>query len=138
MIGHTPPAVTPQRGVVSRRDVLRLLATATGATLLAACTAQAPAPAKPTTSAAATGPQVAERTPLPAAVVSTPVASTPIPKSGGILRRGIAGGIVTIWPSFGANSIDTTGAMYDRLLTYDTNLQPVPQLIESWEQDPNL
>jgi hypothetical protein len=106
---------------LTRRAALRLVVTGAGATVLVACGVGQPgtdavvtkpaAPAGPTTAAAATG-------------------STQ-PKSGGTLRYGLASPLTSIWPVFAGT--EGTQDIYDKLMTYDTNLQPVPQLIESWD-----
>ena len=53
------------------------------------------------------------------------------PKSGGTLRYGLASPLTSIWPVFAGT--EGTQDIYDKLMTYDTNLQPVPLLIESWD-----
>ena len=58
-------------------------------------------------------------------------AATPQPKSGGTLHYGLASPLTSIWPTF--SGTEGTQDIYDSLLTYDTNLQPVPALVESWD-----
>ncbi len=142
---------------VSRRAVLGLLVGGAGAGLLAACgptpAASGPtvAPNPPTTApnppTAAANPQAAAQAPT-AAVVTTPNpvvpaagatsapaaaggTPTPQPKSGGTLHYGLASPLTSIWPTF--SGTEGTQDIYDRLLTYDTNLQPVAALVESWD-----
>src|SRR6266851_4502951 len=111
--------------VYSRRAVLELLVAVSAGSLLAAC--GAPAPAAPNATSVPTA--------LPGATTAvTSAAATAQPKSGGTLRWGMVGDIVTtdavLW-SPAAN--ETTGAICDTLVTYDDNLKPVPRLAESWE-----
>jgi peptide/nickel transport system substrate-binding protein len=108
-----------------------LLATSVGASLLAACAPTAPS--GPTTGATvpATAPQLTQP--------STPQARPATPKAGGVLRCGLGGDITSIWPVFGGTSSwEATEGMYDWLLSYDSNLKPMPGLIESWEQSSDL
>ena len=140
---------------VSRRTALGLLIGSAGAGLLAACGPTPAATTTPPTSAPATSAPAAAPTaastsaPAAAAVTkpnpvapptdvartsagnSAPGAPTPQPKSGGTLHYGLASPLTSIWPTFAGT--EGTQDMYDRLLTYDTNLQPVPGLVESWE-----
>jgi peptide/nickel transport system substrate-binding protein len=118
---------------VSRRTLLGLMLSTSGAALLAACAPQAPsAPAALATSAPA---KPAESKPAetakPAAAATKPAET---PKSGGTLRWGMVGDIVTtdgvLW-SPAAN--ETTGQTCDTLVTYDDNLNPIGRLAESWE-----
>jgi Bacterial extracellular solute-binding proteins, family 5 Middle len=55
-------------------------------------------------------------------------------KSGGTLRLGMSGDVSTL---DGHNTTpaqyDTTWSVFDRLIAYDTSLQPQPQLAESWD-----
>jgi peptide/nickel transport system substrate-binding protein len=128
---------------LSRRAVLGLLVGGAGASLLAAC---GPAPATPgPTSAPNPPPVVATSAPQAAAPTSAPAqpptatvvtvpnaaAPTPQPKSGGTLHYGLASPLTSIWPTF--SGTEGTQDIYDRLLTYDTNLQPVAALVESWD-----
>src|SRR5262249_43072036 len=69
---------------------------------------------------------------------STPLATPPLsPRSGGTLRYGIAAEIVTL--AFNqSNDFEILQGMYDPLLKYDNNLQPVGHLAETWEQSTDL
>src|SRR5438034_1768627 len=120
--------------LVSRRTALGLLLSASGAALLAACgpatpvaPTAAPAPAKPAAGAAAGA--------TPAAVVATPAAKPAQPKSGGTLRWGQVGDLVTIdailWSPVSNN---TLGQVNEMLIEYDDDLKIIPRLAESWEQ----
>jgi peptide/nickel transport system substrate-binding protein len=53
------------------------------------------------------------------------------------LRIGLGAEIITLGFK-GSNDLESISGMYDPLLTYDANLQPVPSLIESWEQSADL
>ena len=112
--------------MLARRQVLQIVWTSAMASVLAACAApqaaQQSQPAAPTSSATAA-----------AATVGGGAAgsSTPQPKSGGTLRYGIASALTSIWPTFAGT--DGTQDLYDKLLTYDANLEPVPGLVESWD-----
>jgi peptide/nickel transport system substrate-binding protein len=105
-----------------------------GAGLLAAC-GQAPAATPP--APAATQPAATQPAATQPAVVNTPNplaptgAPTQQPKSGGTLHYGLASPLTSIWPTF--SGTEGTQDLYDRLLTYDTNLQPVPALVEGWD-----
>src|SRR5262245_47727448 len=105
--------------VFTRREALQLAITGGGAALVVACggAPQVPsAPSKPDL--------------LSAPAAATP-SSTAQPKSGGTLRYGLASPLTSIWPVFAGT--EGTQDMYDKLLTYDANLQPVPLLIETWD-----
>ncbi len=114
-------------------------------TLLAACGAVQPIPSGPTPPPTALQGATPVSTNTASATLVTQehpatvvIASPPQPKSGGTMRRGIAGDIVSIWPSFGGTgTIEVTMGVYDRLFTYDSKLQPVGQLVETWDQAPD-
>jgi len=109
---------------LTRRSALQLIATGAGATVLAACAGgQAPGSNNPPATAVVTKPDV------PAA--GTPAATSAQPRSGGTLRYGLASPLTSIWPVYAGT--EGTQDIYDKLLTYDNNLQPVPLLIESWD-----
>ena len=124
----------PHNPRVTRRAALALLASATGATLVAACSAPAPA----ASGAATPAPPAAAAKPAAAATVgATGTAAQPAAeqiKKGGILRWGQVGDIVTsdavLWSPA---SDETTGEVCDTLVTYDDNLNPLPRLAESWD-----
>jgi peptide/nickel transport system substrate-binding protein len=139
---------------LSRRALLGLLVVGAGAGLLASCgplpvgtSPTAAAPNQPSAAATAAATSVRAQ-PAAATVVTTrnpvaplssatsttgaaPPAHTPPPKSGGTLHYGLASPLTSIWPTF--SGTEGTQDMYDRLLTYDSNLQPVPALVESWD-----
>lgn len=113
---------------LSRRSALRLVLTAGGAALLAACSPVAPAATSPSTSST-NAPGISK--PNAPSAANTNTTSGGQPKSGGTLRYGLASPLTSIWPVYAGT--EGTQDMYDKLLTYDGNLQPVPQLIESWD-----
>jgi len=121
--------------LLERRAVLRLLALGGGAALLAAC-GQAAAPAAPTSVPATTAAKPAgavATTSQPAATVATtsqPAAAQP--KSGGTLRWGLLGNIVTL---DGHNYGGTAHIfhVFDRLIVLDDQLKWQPRLAESWD-----
>ncbi len=151
MTGHRPlPGI-------SRRSALALLLSATGAGLLAAC---GPGAAPPPAPAATTPPQAAApaATSAPAAaapaaakpaapvVAATPSGATgispaptltpnPAAKTGGTLRWGQVGDLVTtdaiLWSPVSNN---TLGQVNEMLIEYDDDLSIQPRLAESWEQ----
>lgn len=132
---------------LSRRAASQVLLAGAGASLLAACgvgaapqrteptqtTAAKPAAATaaPPTSAptaAPTQPLVAVSTPTP------PPAAAGQPKSGGTLRIGVPTDIVTLDPVVrGGAPYESTWLTFDRLVTYDDKLEPLPMLAESWD-----
>jgi len=118
---------------IPRRTALALSLAGAGGIVLAAC-GQAAAPAAPTaeSNTTASGPTVSAG----ASNAPTPSAS-PAPKAGGTLRYGISAEIVTLGFNQ-SNDFEILQGMYDPLLTYDNNLQPVPHLVESWEQSSDL
>ncbi len=152
-----------ERSALSRRTMLRLVVSVGGLGVLAACSAPAAAPApaaasNSTPAAAATTPPAVAAATAPAATapaVSTPPASissvattsapaaTPgaapaaasgAPTSGGTLRFGQVGDIVTLEPHFNQNTTsENTWLAYDRLTAYDANWTPQPMLAESWD-----
>ena len=134
----------PSRAL-TRRSALALLASATGAGLLAAC-GPASAPAAPTSPPVATQPPAGAPTSAAAAkpaagattvsaAASTPQAQTQQPKTGGTLRWGQVGDLVTIdailWSPVSNN---TLGQVNEMLIDYDDDLTIMPRLAESWDQ----
>ena len=131
---------------VSRRRLLALMLSATGASLLAACSPAANPSGAANSSAA---PQSAgQATTAPAVVGTAPAgaganAPTPAaaaaqggdtPKRGGSLRWGQVGDIVTtdaVLSSPASN--ETTGEVCDELIAYSDDLKPQPRLAESWD-----
>jgi peptide/nickel transport system substrate-binding protein len=138
---------------LSRRAALRLVLSSAGLTVLTACgvgtvaTATAPAPtsapAAPTAAAAAPKPAATVAAAPPTAVVSvaapTAVAAAAPPKTGGTLRVGVPTDIVTLDPVVrGGAPYESTWLTYDRLVTYDDKLKPLPMLAESWDVSPDF
>jgi peptide/nickel transport system substrate-binding protein len=132
-----------QSPVLSRRSALALLASATGAGLLAAC-GPATAPAAPTAAPVAPQPAPTQAAAKPAAAPTTASVSAPAPtqaqaqqqiKKGGTLRWGQVGDLVTIdailWSPVSNN---TLGQVNEMLIDYDDDLTIMPRLAESWEQ----
>ncbi len=113
---------------VTRRAVLRVGVGSAALALLAAC--QPATPAQPSASAptVSTGP-------TPAAVSSTQVGGGQ-PRSGGTLRMGIPGGIITL---DGHNYAGTPHVfhVWDRLVVQDEQLNIQPRLAESWQINPD-
>jgi peptide/nickel transport system substrate-binding protein len=109
---------------VTRRTALRLLVLTGGAALINACAG----PATPPASNPASAPSAAAK-PVSG---STPVQSVEQPKSGGTLRWGLLGNIVTL---DGHNYGGTTHVfhVFDRLIVLDEQLNWVPRLAESWD-----
>jgi peptide/nickel transport system substrate-binding protein len=121
---------------VSRRSALAMLLSATGAGLLAAC-GPAAAPPAPTTAAAPAPTQPAAGAKPVAAVTSIsnqPTAQPQSVKTGGTLRWGQVGDLVTIdaiqWSPVSNN---TLGQVNEMLIDYDDDLKIMPRLAESWE-----
>jgi peptide/nickel transport system substrate-binding protein len=101
-----------------------------GAALLAACNPAPTAPsAAPTANSAASKPAATSAAPVSTA--STP-ATAAQPKSGGTLRWGLLGNIVTL---DGHNYGGTTHIfhVFDRLIVLDEQLNWQPRLAESWD-----
>jgi peptide/nickel transport system substrate-binding protein len=134
------------RTLFTRREALGAIAISAGATLDAACgvspaatqppATQAPAPAAtPTTSAATAVPAATvQPTAAPTQAAAAPTQPAPTPRSGGTLRVGILGDIVSLDPHQLTPPIpDVTFSVWDRLLEYDPKLTPLPLLAESWE-----
>ena len=130
--------------LLQRRALLRLLGLGGVAALLAAC-GQAAAPAAPTSAPGQTA-TAAPTAAKPAAtsttasignapataVVATSQPAAGQPKSGGTLRWGLLGNIVTL---DGHNYGGTTHVfhVFDRLIVLDEQLNWQPRLAESWE-----
>ncbi|MBV9579428.1 MAG: ABC transporter substrate-binding protein [Chloroflexi bacterium] len=108
---------------------MKLLLYASGASLLAACSSPVapPATGASTSTAGASG------------VTPAPTGASAQPKTGGTLRTGQVGQPLNLDPQyFTPLSGDTTFAVLDRLIDYDDQLQPQPQLAESWDQSSDL
>jgi peptide/nickel transport system substrate-binding protein len=143
--------------LVSRRVALRLLASAAGVSVLAACTGAnvsptaptttpavaptaAPAAAKPAStappSAAATVPVAPAAT---AAATSAPAEPGAQPRTGGTLRYATTADVATLDPYLvTTNGMETSWLVFDRLTAYDTSLKPQPMLAESWDFSPDF
>lgn len=122
----------------TRRDVLRLLGSATAASLLAACSQAAPpaptAPA-PSTPRPGTVSGAAASTASPA----TQASSQNTPKPGGTLGVGMIGDLGTIeGHQVTQATVNVTFLAYDRLIDYDDKLNPQPMLAESWDVSSDL
>lgn len=115
---------------ITRRQALGLLTSTAGFALVAAC---APAPQAASTPVSVSTSQPAPAATVPAAAVSTTApTATGQPKQGGTLNVGFVGDITRLDGQLVA-APDATWMPYDRLTTYDANLQPQPMLAESWE-----
>lgn len=116
---------------LSRRSALAMLLSATGAGLLAACGPAAPSapPAAPTQAAANAKPAAAVTS-----VSAQPTAQPQSVKTGGTLRWGQVGDLVTIdailWSPVSNN---TLGQVNEMLIDYDDDLKLLPRLAESWD-----
>lgn len=116
---------------LSRRSALAMLLSATGAGLLAACGPAAPSspPAPPTQVAANAKPAAAVTS-----VSAQPTAQPQSVKTGGTLRWGQVGDLVTIdailWSPVSNN---TLGQVNEMLVDYDDDLKLLPRLAESWD-----
>jgi peptide/nickel transport system substrate-binding protein len=144
--------------LTSRRAALQLFLAGTGVSVLAAC-GVGTAPSQPVATSAAAAPPTAAAKPAattaPAAPTSAPTAaaaqptvavSTPTPaaaaagqpKPGGTLRIGVPTDIVTLDPVVrGGAPYESTWLTFDRLVTYDDKLKPLPMLAESWDVSPD-
>jgi peptide/nickel transport system substrate-binding protein len=130
----------------TRRSALQLLFSGAGVALLAAC---APAPSAPPaatqappavpTTPPATSVEVVPATPAGAPKPTSATAPAGQPKSGGTLRLGMVGDVSTVdGHNTTPNQFDTTWSVFDRLISYDSTLQPQPELAESWDLSPDL
>jgi peptide/nickel transport system substrate-binding protein len=141
-----PHTIDRQPVAISRRAALRRVLSGAGLALLAACTSPAPAAPPAVAPTPPSGPPAvatsAPSGPPPATVKSAtapPATPIPQPKSGGTLRLGMVGDISTLdGHNTTPNQFDTTWSVFDRLISYDTRLQPQPELAESWEVSTDL
>jgi peptide/nickel transport system substrate-binding protein len=125
----------------TRRAALGLTLSGAAISVLAACGVAAP-PAEPTTvpPVAPPAPQATQ----PSAAVTSPTsasvsAAASQPKTGGTLRVGVPTDIVTLDPVVrGGAPYESTWLTFDRLVTYDDKLQPLPMLAESWDVTPDF
>jgi peptide/nickel transport system substrate-binding protein len=108
---------------LTRRTALQLVVTGVGATVLVACGV-----GQPGTDAIVSKPAAPAG---PTAAGAAGATGSVQPKSGGTLRYGLASPLTSIWPVFAGT--EGTQDIYDKLMTYDSNLQPVPLLIEGWD-----
>jgi peptide/nickel transport system substrate-binding protein len=118
--------------VVSRRTALRLLAVGLGGLLTATCAPSAPTSTTPAATPAP--PTTATTVASTGATVSTPSSAASQPRSGGTIRTGQVGDIANLDGHY-ANQLSATTVQlaYEKLVVYDTNLQPQPVLAESWD-----
>ena len=115
---------------MTRREVLTLGATALGSGLLAACAAAAPAPDQ----GATTEPNVPPPTSSTDVVVAPATAAATQPRAGGTLRLGVPIDLSSLEPHvLTTGHYDTLWNVWDRLIQYDSQLQPQPMLAESWD-----
>jgi peptide/nickel transport system substrate-binding protein len=98
--------------MVTRRDVLRVVGASIGVALASACAPIAPArPAAPAQTA--------------------PAAQT---KSGGSIKLGVTAELPNLEShQMSPSTFNVVYQVHDRLIEYDANRQPVPQLAESWD-----
>jgi peptide/nickel transport system substrate-binding protein len=140
---------------LTRRAAIRIVLSGAGTALLAACAPTSPSPvatptavappAKPTVAptaapAAAAAPVSAAATPTAAAsTVAAKPAAAASSRTGGTLRVGTIGDIITLdGHNSNPNQRDFAWSVFDQLTTYDVKLQPQPGLAESWELSPDL
>jgi peptide/nickel transport system substrate-binding protein len=110
---------------LTRRHILSILASGSGAALLAACAPNVPA-AAPTQAAGPAG--------ASAAGVATQQPAAEQPKPGGTLRFAQTANPVSIdGNSIAGGGSETAWLVFDRLTTYDQNRTPQPMLAESWD-----
>jgi len=134
-----PGPGTSGSGGISRRKMLGLLLSATGASLLAACSQASPSAAPTAAGQAPTTAPARVGTPPPGGSTNIPTPGTAAqpaetPKRGGSLRWGQVGDIVTtdaVLSSPASN--ETTGEVCDELIAYSDDLKPLPRLAESWD-----
>ena len=143
----------PRNHLVSRREVLRLLAGAGGVSLVAACapieapaapTAPAPKPTEAAVKPAESKPAESKpAAPAPAAAAPTQVtAPTAAPKvaakTGGTLTVASQADIINIDAhALPAANRPIFQQIFSPLIRYDTSLKPHPELAESWELSPD-
>jgi peptide/nickel transport system substrate-binding protein len=118
---------------LSRRELLKALATGASTLLVAACGSSIQPVAN--TPPAVTAPAAAN-TPAAATSAAKPATVKPAnqPKPGGILRAAIVGELTSIDGQQNLPGITATvGNAYESLTRYDDKLQPQPLLAESWD-----
>ena len=141
---------------ITRRKAIQTLALGFGSSFLAACGAATPS--SPTVSAppasataAATVPGAApppatsaaapptSATAEPVVVASTPAPAAAQPKIGGTIRTGQVGDIANLDGHYSNQlSSNTVQLAYDKLASYDLQLQPRAMLAESWDISDDL
>jgi peptide/nickel transport system substrate-binding protein len=120
---------------LNRRAFFRLGATSVGMVALAACAELAPSQPPPSPTSA---PQPAGSAPPTVAVSSVATVASVAPRSGGTLRIGQVGDLVTLEPDYNElHSSPTVWSVFDRLTQYDLKLVPQPMLAESWDVSPD-
>jgi peptide/nickel transport system substrate-binding protein len=119
--------------VQSRRSAIRLLGIGLGGLVLGSCGPPAPIPSPAAPTAAPPQPTPASVAPT-ATVVAPPRPATAQPKSGGTIRTGQVGDIANLDGHY-ANQLSATTVQlaYEKLVVYDTKLQPQPVLAETWD-----
>jgi ABC-type transport system substrate-binding protein len=132
------PSLNQTTQVMTRRHAVRLLALGAGAGVVAACSGVPQAP--PAATPVAVSAVAVSATPV--AVSATPAAAaTPVagqPKTGGTLKVGVPNDIVTLDGLVrGGAPYESIWLIYDRLITYDDKLKPLPMLAESWDVTPD-
>src|ERR1700724_4417207 len=130
------PSLNQTTQVMTRRHAVRLLALGAGAGVVAGCSGTAQAPRAATPVAVSATPVAVSAT--PAAVSATPAAAAKPaagqPKTGGTLKVGVPNDIVTLDGLVrGGAPHESIWLVYDRLITYDDNVKPLPMLAESWD-----
>jgi peptide/nickel transport system substrate-binding protein len=114
----------------TRRQALGLIASGLAATVLSACQSAQPV-GSVTTAASQTSPPPSGATPSTSGAAKPSTGAAAQPKAGGVLRFGTAADIANL--GFGSISFEVLQGLYDPVLAYDDNLQPVPSLAESWD-----
>src|SRR5689334_21088863 len=118
---------------VSRRSTLRLLALGLGGVVVAACSPATPSSPAPSTSVPP-APTPGNAAAATVTSVAAPQSTGVTPKAGGTIRTGQVGDIANLDGHY-ANQLSATTVQlaYEKLVAYDTKLQPQPVLAESWD-----
>jgi peptide/nickel transport system substrate-binding protein len=146
--GINPPLARP-----TRRGALRLLGSAVGVGLLAACgpagspaapaATSVPATTAPAATAQAASAPTLQAVSAPATAATKPAAAatssaTAATKNGGTLRSAIPADIASLDPHlYAAGAAQTVWLVNERLTAYDQQLHPQPWLAESWDLAPD-
>jgi peptide/nickel transport system substrate-binding protein len=129
---------------LTRRRALLLTSSGLAANLLAACSAAAPATPPPPATSTPAPPAIVGAAPATATPVAPPRAATAAAaatsatsrqvKTGGILRLGLPIDLSSLEPHIlTGGHFDTIWHVWDRLIQYNSQLEPQPMLAESWE-----